>query len=57
MRAKASEKGVYILAGSIIEKENNRFYNTTFLIGPSGEILGKYRKIHLFSYGSKEKKR
>jgi len=54
MRAKASEKGVYILAGSIIEKENDRFYNTTFLIGPSGEILGKYRKIHLFSYGSKE---
>ena len=55
MRAKASEKGVYILAGSIIEKENNRFYNTTFLIGPSGEVLGKYRKIHLFGYGSKER--
>ena len=54
MRSKANEKRVYILAGSIVEKDNGRFYNTSFLIGPSGEILGKYRKIHLFGYGSRE---
>lgn len=54
MRSKAKKKRVYILAGSIVEKDNDRFYNTSFLIGPSGKILGKYRKIHLFGYGSRE---
>jgi predicted amidohydrolase len=54
MRSKANEKRVHILAGSIVEKENGRLYNTSFLIGPSGEILGKYRKMHLFGYGSRE---
>jgi predicted amidohydrolase len=54
MRSKANEKRVHILAGSIVERDNGRFYNTSFLIGPSGEILGKYRKIHLFGYGSRE---
>jgi predicted amidohydrolase len=54
MRSKAKEKRVYILAGSIVEKEDGRFYNTSFFIGPSGEILAKYRKIHLFGYGSRE---
>src|SRR5690606_23154619 len=28
--------------------EPGKFYNTSVLYGPSGEILAKYRKIHLF---------
>lgn len=47
-RARANR--VYILGGSIAESINGRekFFNTSVLIGPSGEIIAKYRKIHLF---------
>ena len=45
----AARHGVYLLAGSILEKaEGARSYNTSLLLGPSGQILCRYRKIHLF---------
>lgn len=43
----ASEK-IYLIGGSIPEIEDNKIYNTLYIIGPKGDILGKYRKIHLF---------
>ena len=48
--AKARKYQVYILGGSIAEKINgtDKFFNTSLLINPSGEIIAKYRKIHLF---------
>jgi omega-amidase len=39
---------VYLIAGSIPEIEEDNVYNTSYIIGPNGEILSKYRKIHLF---------
>jgi predicted amidohydrolase len=39
-----------IVAGTVIEKCENNLYNTAFAISRKGEILGKYRKIHLFNY-------
>jgi len=36
-----------LIAGSIIEVDNYRLYNTFLLIDDTG-IIGKYRKIHLF---------
>ncbi len=42
----ASEKKVYIVGG-IAEKAPDGYYNSAFLIGPSGYI-GHYRKAHLF---------
>jgi predicted amidohydrolase len=53
--AKARELGAYILAGSIVEEDRGRLFNTSVLLGPRGAILAAYRKIHLFSYHSKEK--
>lgn len=44
----ASEHGVYIVAGSIIERQVGKYYNTSVLITPEGEIQGKYRKIFLW---------
>lgn len=44
----ALEHGVYVIAGSIIEKEDNKYYNTSVLISPEGNIIGKYRKIFLW---------
>lgn len=47
----AKKHGIFLLAGSIHEavpEEENRFYNTSTLFSPDGELLAKYRKIHLF---------
>lgn len=46
----AKEYNTNICMGTIIEKENDKFYNTSYVINRKGEIEGKYRKIHLFSY-------
>jgi len=50
MAAKAGEHGIYILAGSLLERVegSDRFYNTSVLLGPDGSLLARYRKIHLF---------
>jgi deaminated glutathione amidase len=47
-RAWARELGVHLLAGSISEATGERAFNTSVLIGPDGEDLAVYRKIHLF---------
>ena len=39
-----------IIAGTVIEEENKKLYNTSFIINRQGKILAKYRKIHLFNY-------
>jgi len=48
--AKAREKHIFLLAGSILETggPEGRFYNTSVLFGPDGQRLALYRKIHLF---------
>ena len=42
--------GVFLLAGSIPEKirRSSRIHNTSLLFGPRGDLLARYRKIHLF---------
>ncbi len=47
----ARRKNMYI-AGGIAERDGDRIYNSSFLLGPNG-YMGKYRKIHLF-YEEKE---
>ena len=54
--AKARELQAYIFGGSIVERDGDKLYNTAVLIGPAGDLLGAYRKIHLFGYGSEEQK-
>jgi predicted amidohydrolase len=48
--AKAQEHGIHLLGGSVHERTDTpgKFYNTSVLYGPNGDILAKYRKIHLF---------
>ena len=51
----AFENKVYILAGSIPEKENGKLYNTSYLFDKTGEIIAKHRKMHLFDIDVKGK--
>jgi predicted amidohydrolase len=47
--AKAKEKGIWLLAGTIAEKAGEgRVFNTSVLYGPDGGREAVYRKIHLF---------
>ncbi|MGZ4951897.1 MAG: nitrilase-related carbon-nitrogen hydrolase [Halobacteriota archaeon] len=53
----AREQGIYLVMGSMLESDGDeRIYNTSLLIDARGEIIARYRKIHLFSYGSKERR-
>src|SRR5262245_25008658 len=50
MAAVAKETGVHLLMGSILERKagDPRSFNTSCLLSPSGQLLARYRKIHLF---------
>lgn len=39
---------VYIVGGSIPEKEGEKFYNTSTVWNPQGKLVAKHRKVHLF---------
>lgn len=45
----AIEKQCYVLCGTMVEREGERYYNTSTLIDDQGAIVGKARKIHRFS--------
>jgi predicted amidohydrolase len=46
----ARELGIHLLLGSFNERSDDpdRCFNTSVFFGPDGELLAKYRKIHLF---------
>lgn len=48
--ALARRHGIYLHAGSMVERTETpgKFGNTSVVLSPSGDILAKYRKIHLF---------
>lgn len=47
--------GGYVAGGFLERGPWPRVYNTTVLVGPSGDVVGVYRKTHLFdAYGYRE---
>ena len=44
----AAAHGVYLVGGSIPEKDGGKVYNTSVAFGPDGAILTRHRKMHLF---------
>ncbi|MCX7921567.1 MAG: carbon-nitrogen hydrolase family protein [Clostridia bacterium] len=44
----ARELSVYIIAGSIPEKDGDKLYNSSLIFNRNGDIIGKHRKVHLF---------
>lgn len=49
LRRLAKKFNVWLVSGSIVEKDDKGTYNTIFLIDRKGNIVGKYRKMHLYS--------
>lgn len=53
LRARARAHGMWILGGTVSERmapgaEDGRAYNTSLLMDPAGNIVARYRKLHLF---------
>jgi apolipoprotein N-acyltransferase len=45
---------VYFVVGSPsyrVQGQGLRYYNSAYLLGPSGDVLGRYDKVHLVPYG------
>jgi N-carbamoylputrescine amidase len=44
----AAKHGIVLIGGSLFEKSaNGRYYNTSPVFGPAGDLLGTYRKTHI----------
>ena len=57
VRAAARDVAATVHLGSLVERDGTgRLFNTSVLVGPSGEVLTTYRKIHLFGFGDGEPK-
>ena len=44
----ARENKVYLVGGSVPELEDGMVFNSSFVFGPDGRLLGRHRKVHLY---------
>lgn len=44
----ARTNGIWLIGGSIPEREGEKIFNTSFSFNPQGELIGRHRKVHLF---------
>ncbi|XP_050708196.1 omega-amidase NIT2-like [Eriocheir sinensis] len=44
----AKKFGVFVVGGSVQEREGDKIYNTCTVWGPQGNMVAKHRKMHLF---------
>lgn len=51
----SKRNNIYLIAGSIPEKEGSNIYNTSYVFNRQGEKIAKHRKIHLFDIDIKNK--
>ncbi len=49
----AKTHGIYLVAGTVPEREGERIYNTAFVFDPKGNRVAKHRKMHLFDINIK----
>ena len=48
LREMARKHQIWLLPGSMFEKDGDKVYNTASVINPEGEVVGRYRKIFPF---------
>ncbi|XP_070159359.1 omega-amidase NIT2 isoform X2 [Polyergus mexicanus] len=51
----ARKNNVYVIAGTIPERDNEKLYNTCTVWAPDGKLVAKQRKMHLFDIDIKDK--
>jgi len=56
LQQKAAGLHSHILMGSMVEREGQDLFNTSLLLDPQGQIIARYRKVHLFGYQSEERR-
>ena len=44
----ARDRSMWVLGGSVLEADDGRVFNTSVLFDRTGELVTRYRKIHLF---------
>ncbi|CAN8005834.1 unnamed protein product [Ixodes pacificus] len=45
----ARENQVYLVGGTLSEREDDKLYTTCLAYGPDGSLLAKHRKVHLYA--------
>ena len=48
LQSLAKKSKAFLIGGSFPEIEDGKYYNTSLTFGPTGDLLGKHRKVHLF---------
>lgn len=49
----AKAHGITLVGGTIPELDGDKVYNTCYVFGPGGDLIGKHRKAHLFDINVK----
>lgn len=44
----AAQNHIYLVAGSLPECSGGKVYNTSYVFSPSGDLIAKHRKVHLY---------
>ena len=55
LRETAARHRFYLIGGSFAERDGRYCYNTVPVIGPDGRLIGRYRKMHLYSAMDEDK--
>lgn len=44
----AKRNNIYVIGGTIPEREDDKLYNTCTIWAPDGKMIGKYRKVIIY---------
>ena len=44
----ATQNRIYLVAGSVPERDEGKVYNTSYVFSPTGDLIAKHRKVHLY---------
>lgn len=55
LQQQAKENNVTIIGGSYPESEGGDIFNTSVVVNPQGEMIAKYRKVHMFDVNIPDK--
>lgn len=54
LSAKARQHSLWIHGGSFCESDGEQLFNTSVLFNPQGDLVARYRKVHVFTYAREQ---